>query len=120
MKKFVKVPLGEVVLINPDSVKSNYRFEEIEYVDISAVESNTLSATTRYSLVEAPSRAKRIVKDGDTILATVRPNLRSYLLIKKPKPNLVVSTGFAVLRATSKINHRFLYYIVSDQNFTNY
>ena len=91
-----------------------------KHIDISSVGSNTLAGTTIYNLTEAPSRARRKTNHGDTILATVRPNLRAFLFIKNPKPNLVVSTGFAVLRPTKHINKQFLFYTVTNQEFTNY
>lgn len=113
-------PLGDAIQINPDSIKKNFSYDEIEYIDISSVGTGTCLGTQNIKINTAPSRAKRLVKDGDTILATVRPNLRAFYFLKKPKPNLVVSTGFAVLRATNKIEKRFLYYIVSNQGFTDY
>ena len=115
-----QISIGEVVELNPESIGRQYRISEIEYVDISSVGSGVLFDTTKYKLAEAPDRAKRLVKNGDTILSTVRPNRRSFLLISNPLKNLVVSTGFAVLRATPKINPKFLYYSVTDPKFTNY
>lgn len=112
--------LGDVIEINPESISKDYQYNQIEYIDISSVGTGTLLGTKIYDLKDAPGRAKRIVKDGDTIVATVRPNLRSFLYIKNPKPNLVVSTGFAVLRPSEKIDSRFLYYTVADQSFTDY
>ena len=47
---------------------------------------------------EAPSRARRLVRDGDIIISTVRTYLRAVAPIKSPPDNLVVSTGFAVIR----------------------
>ena len=111
---------GDVVQINPEAVRSGYPYSEIDYIDISSVGTATLDGVTRYKLSDAPSRAKRIVRHGDTILATVRPNLRSFYYVKHPVQNTVVSTGFAVLRATDKIDSRFLYYIVTNQSFTDY
>ena len=118
MKSSVK--LGGVVEINPESVSKDYPYSEIEYIDISSVGSGTLINTTKIPINEAPSRAKRIVKDGDTILSTVRPNRRSFLFIKNPNQNTIVSTGFAVLRPTKKINRRYLYYSITHQPFTDY
>ncbi len=115
-----KIPVGNVVDINPDSIGKSFPFEEIEYIDISSVGTGTITGTTRLSLSDAPSRAKRSVKHGDTILATVRPNLRSFYFIKNPSPNTVVSTGFAVLRARDSIDKRYLYYSVTSQAFTDY
>ncbi len=66
------------------------------------------------------SRAKRIIRDGDTILAIVRPNLRSFLFIWKPEKNTITSTGFAVLRAKDNADPRFVYYAITDRRFTGY
>ena len=109
-----------VIEINPASIPKNYPYDEVEYIDISSVGTGSFSGSTRMPLSEAPSRAKRLVEHGDTILATVRPNLRSFLFVKNPSKNLVVSTGFAVLHPTGKIDARFLYYTVTNQRFTDY
>ena len=46
----------------------------------------------------APSRARRLVCDGDTIVSTVRTYLRAIAPVSAPPPEMVVSTGFAVIR----------------------
>src|SRR3989338_8687733 len=112
--------IDDVALINPDSIRKNYPHKNIEYIDIASVGTGNLMQTTSMPLSEASSRAKRLVNHGDTILSTVRPNRRSFLFIKKPKDNIVVSTGFAVLRAKSGTDPRYLYYVVTDQKFTDY
>jgi len=112
--------LGSVIEINPASISRHYPYDEIEYIDISSVDTGFFSGSTRMPLAEAPSRAKRLVEHGDTILATVRPNLRSFLFIKNPPENIVVSTGFAVLHPSNKIDARFLYFTVTNQKFTDY
>jgi type I restriction enzyme S subunit len=114
------LPLGSIVSINPESIGKGYANLKIDYVDISSVGSGTLNGTTVYKISKAPSRAKRLISHGDTILSTVRPNRRSFLFIKNPSPYMVVSTGFAVLRPSEKIDPRFLYYTVTNQPFTDY
>jgi len=113
-------PIEEIAFINPDSIKKDYPYDEIEYIDISSVGTGYLIETKAMLLSEASSRAKRLVKDGDTILSTVRPNRRSFLYVKAPKSNIVVSTGFAVLRAKDGVDPRYLYYSITDQKFTDY
>ena len=76
---------------------TSYEHEIIEYIDISSVSVGKLIRTTAYKTKDAPSRAKRLVRHGDIIWSTVRPNRKSFLLIHLPPPNLVVSTGFAVI-----------------------
>ena len=71
---------------------------EIRYVDISSVGRGIVQAEPALLTFEsAPSRARRLVKHGDTIVSTVRTYLRAVLPIRNPQPDLVVSTGFAVL-----------------------
>lgn len=115
-----KVRLGEVAEINKYTVYKNFPYNEIEYIDISSVGTGVLLETKKYELKNAPGRAKRLIKDGDTIVSTVRPNRRSFLYVKNPQDNLVVSTGFAVLNPTPNIDSRFLYYVIADQRFTDY
>ena len=114
-------PLRNFVEVNPESVTKTYPHDEILYIDISSVGSGYFAESPKlFSINEAPSRAKRIVRDGDTILATVRPNLRSFMFIKEPDDNTVASTGFAVLRAKDNVVPRFIYYAVTDRRFTGY
>src|SRR5713226_271759 len=72
---------------------------EITYVDISSVDTlSGITVTETLPFERAPSRARRIVREGDVIVSTVRTYLRGIAPIKKPVPNLIVSTGFAVVR----------------------
>ncbi len=112
--------LGDVVKINTENVGKDYPFKEIEYIDISSVGAGILKAKKHIMLECAPSRARRIVKKDEILLATVRPNLRSFWYARNPSQNMIASTGFAVLRSGKKMNPRFLYYTVSDQSFTDY
>lgn len=72
---------------------------ELLYVDISSIDPMQGIVQKEPMIFEnAPSRARRIVKSGDTILSTVRTYLRAIAPVKNPEPNLIVSTGFAVVR----------------------
>ena len=66
-------PLEEMAFINPDSIKKDYPYDEIEYIDIQSVGSGYLIESKLMPLSEAPSRAKRLVKNGDTILSKLIP-----------------------------------------------
>ncbi|MCL6559049.1 MAG: restriction endonuclease subunit S [Firmicutes bacterium] len=115
------VRLGDVCLINPEKRGPDWPYKVMEYIDISSVGTGVLNQKPEVIAVQdAPSRAQRLVQNGDVIVSTVRPNRRSFLFLKDPKPNTVVSTGFAVLRSTDKIDPRFLYYVISTQDFTDY
>ncbi|MBD3237904.1 MAG: hypothetical protein GF330_14490 [Candidatus Eisenbacteria bacterium] len=72
---------------------------ELSYVDISSVDSDAgITNTEELVFEKAPSRARRLVRDGDVVVSTVRTYLRAIAAIEDPKPNLIVSTGFAVIR----------------------
>src|SRR5207302_731799 len=59
---------------------------------------------------DAPSRARRVVRAGDTIVATVRTYLEAIALIPQALDGQICSTGFAVLRSGRDIEPRFLAY----------
>lgn len=72
---------------------------EMQYVDISNVDSTgTIGDLATYRFEDAPSRARRRVRDGDVIISTVRTYLQAIAPIRQPPANLIVSTGFAVVR----------------------
>jgi len=113
------VSVQDVATVNEQSIKWNYRHKRIEYIDIASVEKGTVKSVQELPLDSAPSRARRIVRDNDTLVATVRPNLEHYVYIKKAKQNTIASTGFAVVTA-KKVNPRFLYHYLTTKPFTAY
>lgn len=87
--------------------------DRIRYVDVSGVDRATLSivAETSYSAAEAPSRARKIVQNGDTIFATVRPTLRRIAQVPAALDGEIVSTAFCVLRPDrDQIDPDFLFF----------
>ena len=93
--------LGDHCGINQRSIRAGEISGAIEYVDISSVTAGRLTGLQRVPFLEAPSRARRRVRHGDTIWSCVRPNHRSYLFIYSPPEERIVSTGFAVLSPRS-------------------
>lgn len=102
-------PLKYLASVN-DEVLPETTFEEAEisYVEISDVSfGRGVTNSTLMQFGEAPSRARRMVKDGDLIVSTVRTYLKAIASVEQPNPGTVVSTGFAVLRPR-EINSAFL------------
>lgn len=118
-KGWKETTLGEVADVNAATINGDYPHDEIEYIDVASVEERKLVNTQILQLKEAPSRAKRIVRDNDILISTVRPNLKHYCFIKKSKPNLVASTGFAVVSAKSTDAY-FLYNLLTTNEYTDY
>ena len=72
---------------------------ELQYVDIGNVDSaGTIHEIATHRFEDAPSRARRRVRDGDIIISCVRTYLQAISPIQEPPDNLIVSTGFAVVR----------------------
>jgi type I restriction enzyme S subunit len=77
---------------------------ELQYVDIGNVDSSgSVHEISLYRFADAPSRARRQVRDGDVIVSTVRTYLQAIAPIQKPPENLIVSTGFAVIRPRASV-----------------
>lgn len=119
--KWVKGNVFDLCDINPENISRNYPHDFIRYFDITSVGSGVVTPNDEIPLSEAPSRAKRVVRNDDTILATVRPGNRSFYYFKSAFENSIASTGFAVLRPKAhKTDPRFLYYLISEPGFTAY
>lgn len=113
--------LKYVASLNDDALTEDTSPDhEILYVDISSVDS-AAGIIQRESLVfaQAPSRARRLVRDGDVIVSTVRTYLRAIAPIAHPEQNLVVSTGFAVVRPRLDIDSGFLAYALRAPYFVD-
>ena len=112
-------PLKAVASYNDDVVdEGTPPDDEIIYVDISSVDAlNGISAQESMRFADAPSRARRRVRDGDVIVSTVRTYLKAIACIREPEANLIVSTGFAVIRPRPGLVPGFAGYLLSASYF---
>ncbi len=92
---------------------------EMQYVDISNVDSlGKIGELATYRFEEAPSRARRRVRDGDVIISTVRTYLQAIAQITIPPENLIASTGFAVVRPRpGEFDARYCKYALREPAF---
>lgn len=90
----------ELCDINAWTLGKNDDLETLQYVEISEVSRGNIANIATYARGEEPSRARRRLRHGDTVLSTVRPDRGSYFLALNPPENRVASTGFAVLTPT--------------------
>ena len=88
--------LSEISNLNPESWSRRNSPVHVEYVDLANTKWGLIESTQFFHWNDAPSRARRILRSGDTIVGTVRPGNGSYSLIGND--GLTGSTGFAVLR----------------------
>jgi type I restriction enzyme S subunit len=113
------VTVGDFVTTNEKTVNNSYDQQFIEYLDTSSLTEGKINGIQLLSLKEAPSRARRLVKHNDVLISTVRPNQKHFGIIKNPKNNLVVSTGFCVLTC-HKIDPYFIYILLTTDEMTEY
>ncbi|OPX18925.1 MAG: restriction endonuclease [Desulfobacca sp. 4484_104] len=106
--------------INDESLMEGTEPEyELQYIDIGNVDFNgNVHDVITYKFEDAPSRARRIVRHGDIIISTVRTYLQAIAPIENPPKNLIVSTGFAVVRPNrSLFDARFCKYALRENHF---
>ena len=96
--------------------------DKIRYIDISSIDNTQgeIVQYTDYEVGNAPSRAQQVVRKGDVLVSTVRPNLRNVAIIRDDYDNLVASTGFCVLRPKTQTTTEYLHAIVSTESFAGY
>ena len=108
--------LKYLVAINSRSLPEQTPSEfAIRYLDIGAVGRGALAAEPEVTTFgEAPSRARRLVVEGDTIVSTVRTYLRAVWPVRGDTDGLVVSTGFVVLSPGPMLESRYLGWVAQS------
>ena len=112
--------LKELVAINSSSVSKKDKMSYILYLDTGNITAGKIEELVELPYKKAPSRAKRKVKDNSIVYSMVRPNQKHYGIIKKPKPNLIVSTGFAVIDANEQADSQYIYYWLTQKHITDF
>lgn len=95
-----------------ENTEDNTIIKYVEIADVSNVEG--VKKYTEYAFKDAPSRARRITKVNDVVISTVRTYLKAVAKIHDE--DLIVSTGFAVLRP-KQIDESFLEYATLSEKF---
>lgn len=115
-----KYKLSDVADINPEtySPKDNWSF--VNYLDTSSITAGTITEI-QYILPseeKLPSRARRILRKNDVVFSTVRPNQLHYGIISNQLPNMLGSTGFAVIRSKyAAIPNEIIYLALTEESF---
>jgi type I restriction enzyme S subunit len=112
--------LSTLANLNPETWSARNHPETIAYIDLANAKDNQISQVVDYHFSEAPSRARRVLRDGDTIVGTVRPGNRSFAFIKNPVTQLTGSTGFAVLRPRQPAYSELIYLLVTCDESIDY
>ncbi|MGC0377366.1 restriction endonuclease subunit S [Streptomyces sp. SAI-229] len=89
------------------------------YVDIGSIDSikHIVSSPAEIAVGKAPSRARQLLQEGDTVFSTVRPYLRKIAYVSEELDGEVASTGFCVLRPGKALHPRYLFWIATSGRF---
>jgi type I restriction enzyme, S subunit len=111
--------LGEIIEKTETVNPANNPDEEFIYIDVSGVNNESLKVETISTLKgkNAPSRARKLIKSGDVIFATVRPTLKRIAIIPRKYDKQICSTGYFVLRAKPDISNKLLFYYLQTESF---
>ena len=113
------VRLRDVASLNISNRRQNEK--KIAYLDTGNIIENRVIKIQYFDYLDnIPSRAKRKVKEEDTIFSMVRPNQKHFGYINRSMENLIVSTGFSVVTPNkNKINSRYLFYLLTNNEVIN-
>lgn len=114
-------PLKRWVRLNARTLGEKTRADfEFRYVDIGSVQTGRLAKELeRIRFEAAPSRARRVLRRGDTIISTVRTYLKAIWYVSEDADDLIASTGFAVLTPGSGVEPEYLGYVIQSSAFVN-
>ena len=94
------------------------------YIDIGSINNQRQMLDANENIIEAnkaPSRARKIVEQGDILYSTVRPYLHNMCIIDKRFSYMpIASTGFAVLSCHADLYNKYLFYYLMSPCFDNY
>ncbi len=116
------VKLGECVTMNEATYSPKDGWPFVHYLDTGSITDNRVQSIQYLDLSKdkLPFRARRKVESGNIIFSTVRPNQRHFGLLRNIPENLLVSTGFVVIRAHEKvIIPNFLYWFLTQDRIIN-
>lgn len=93
--------------------------EQFTYIDIGSIDRSLkrIEAPQRLLGADAPSRARKQIRSGDTLVSMTRPNLNAVALVPQELDGQIASTGFDVLRPLEGIDPRWISYLVRTDAF---
>lgn len=106
--------------LNPEVWRKSTAPAEVSYLDLANVKWGEVGEAAVLPFSAAPSRARRVLREGDTIIGTVRPGNGSFGYIETPQAGLTGSTGFAVLRPVDQAWREFVYLLLTKRDYIEY
>lgn len=112
--------LSDLVYVDRKSLgkktPDNFKFK---YISLSNVDFGVISKELEvHEFSAAPSRARRVLQDGDILMSTVRPNLKGFAKVTSCYADCIASTGFAVLTPKKKVSGDYIYQYIFSAHVT--
>lgn len=114
--------IGDICKTNQQTYSLSEKWPFVNYLDTGNITENRISEIQHLVTGQdtLPSRARRKVAVDDILYSTVRPNQRHYGIVKEVLPNMLVSTGFAVITADKSVaDSDFLYYYLTQKEIVD-
>jgi len=115
--------LSDLATANPDKASAIRGLERFRYIDISCLSEDGIARAEAVPVLHAavaPSRAQRLVKTGDSLVGTVRPERGARGLVGADLHGEVASSGICVLRPKIATDAVFVYAVIRDPSFTEW
>lgn len=96
---------------------------QFTYIDVGSInkELGIISEPEIVQAENAPSRARKIVKEGTVVYSTVRPYLLNIATVsEKFDPEPIASTAFAIIHPFKGIFSNYIYYYLRSSTFITY
>jgi len=92
--------LKHVENVNPNFDPTKYPEQTFSYVELADIDSSigVIHSVNELKGEEAPSRARRMLKEGDVIVSSVEGSLKKVALVDKEHDGCLASTGFFQFR----------------------
>ena len=113
------IRIGNICKLNQQTYSLSEKWPYVNYLDTGNITENRINEIQKIVTDQdtLPSRARRKVAVDDILYSTVRPNQRHYGILKEVLPNMLVSTGFAVITADKSVaDSNFLYFYLSQND----
>lgn len=112
--------LEDICVTNKRTYGANFQ-SQILYLDTGSVTNNNIEELKLLDpkIDKIPSRARRVITEGDIVYSSVRPNQRHFAFMYDPQSNLVASTGFIVITANWSCYRYYIYQYLTQEVIIN-
>ena len=94
------------------------------YIDIGSIDNKKQCLNTEENIIKAekaPSRARKVVEQGDILYSTVRPYLHNMCIIDREfSYQPIASTGFAAMTCYTGVYNKYLFFYLLSPAFDSY